>query len=108
MGPLRIRGSHSPARSVGSPHRAPWLGRLGLVVAGALFVLGAVATARFTLKSDPFVASAPQLAGAVVVASLLVAAAFGWPRWREGREAGPVPSPWLVGATAFSAAPPSW
>jgi hypothetical protein len=94
--------------------RAPWLGRPGLVVAGALFVLGAVATARFTLKGDPFVGSVSQLAGTVVVAALLVAAAFAWPRWREGRDARSVPSPWLVGATGLAAGsvflviPPGW
>ena len=94
--------------------RAPWLGRLGLVVAGAPFVLGAVVTARITLTSDPFVASVPQLTGAVLVAALLVAAAFAWPRWHERREAGSVPSAWLVGAagllagSAFLLIPPAW
>jgi hypothetical protein len=94
--------------------RAPWLGGIGLAVAGLLFVLGALATARFTLAGDPFVASVPQLAGTVVAAALLVAAAFAWPRWREGRNAGSVPSPWLVGATGllagsvFLVIPPAW
>jgi hypothetical protein len=94
--------------------RTPWLGRLGLVVAGALFVLGAFATAQFTLRGDPFVASVPQLASTVVVSALLVGAAFSWPRWREGREAGSVPSPWLVGGiglvagSIFLVIPPAW
>ena len=94
--------------------RAPWLGRVGLVIAGALFALGAFATARFTLRSDPFVASVPQLAGAVVVAALLVAAALAWPRWREGRDAGSLPSSWLVGVVGLAAGsvflviPPVW
>ena len=83
--------------------RRPWLGRVGLVVAAALFVLGAVATARFTLKGDPFVASGSKLVGAVVAAALLVVAAFAWPRWREGRDAGSVPSAWLVGAMGLAA-----
>jgi len=94
--------------------RPPWLGRFGLALAGALFVLGAVATARFTLKGDPFVASVPQLAGTVVAAALLVATAFAWPRWSEGRDAGSLPSPWLVGVvglavgSAFLVIPPAW
>jgi hypothetical protein len=94
--------------------RTPWLGRLGLGVAGALFVAGAVATAQFTLRQDPFVASAPQLAGSVVVATLLVVAAFAWPRWQADREAAPVPSPWIGGGLGLAAGsvflliPPEW
>jgi hypothetical protein len=94
--------------------RAPWLGWPGTVVAGVLFVLGALATARFTLANDTFVASARQFAGTMVAATLLVALAFAGPRWRQGRDPGRVPSTWLVGALGLGAGsiflviPPAW
>lgn len=58
----------------------PWLGKAGLVMAAALFVIGSVANAAFTLSMDPFVAPLARLVAAAVVAALLAMLAFRLPR----------------------------
>ncbi|GAA1860671.1 hypothetical protein GCM10009836_46040 [Pseudonocardia ailaonensis] len=79
-----------------SRRRGPWLGTPGLVVTAVLFLAGGVATTAQQLSSDPFRAPAPQLVGTVVVAVLLVVAAFLVPRPRTGSTAGTAPSPWIL------------
>ncbi len=67
------------ARSDETRERTPWLHRLGLGVVTVLFVLGSAAIALGT-SSGGFVAPAPRLLGAAVVAVLLVVVAFRLPR----------------------------
>lgn len=55
---------------------APWLRTPGLVVTVLLFLLGCVATASFSLKSSPFVATRLQFLSAGVLTLLAIAAAF--------------------------------
>ena len=54
----------------------PWLKRLGLTIAAFLFVLGCAATASFSWRSSPFVATPAQFLVAGVLAVLLIVAAF--------------------------------
>ena len=78
----------------------PWLGKIGLGVAGFLFVLGATAVHFGTRKQDPFAASSTQLTVVVVLIALLAIAAFRL-RKRQASAPGSVPHPWLVGIAAF-------
>ncbi|MFZ0216562.1 MAG: hypothetical protein WAM30_11570 [Candidatus Dormiibacterota bacterium] len=59
----------------GERRTTPWLGRVGLVVAAALFAFGVVVTTLFGFVSSPFVASTPQFAaaGALIVVAIVVA-----------------------------------
>ncbi|MEU6797171.1 hypothetical protein ABZ907_36230 [Nonomuraea wenchangensis] len=68
LAPIAVMEALVPSRA-----EEPWLGRPGLVVAGVLYVLGAAATA---LNPDAYRAPAGQLAGAAVVAALLVVLAL--------------------------------
>ncbi|GAA1677375.1 hypothetical protein GCM10009765_28350 [Fodinicola feengrottensis] len=88
----------------------PWLGRVGLVVIGVLFVLGVSLTAVFSIKlsADHFLASPAQLVAAGSVAAVLVVLAFMLFRPTAARTTQPdaartAPSPWLVGVTTFVA-----
>jgi hypothetical protein len=87
------------------PARAttPWLGKPGLAIAAILFALGAAASTAFALRSDPYVAPMPQLAGAGIVLLVLILIAFRLPVRRAATAAGGVPSPWLVAAVALAA-----
>ncbi|HEX2299674.1 MAG TPA: hypothetical protein VHH34_14370 [Pseudonocardiaceae bacterium] len=82
-------------------HREPWLGGPGLGVVGVLYVLGVVSIAFVTYQSERFVASVPQLAGAVVAVVVLIALAFRIGSPGRAGTAGAVPSPWLVGTLAL-------
>jgi hypothetical protein len=73
----------------------PWLRTPGLVVAAVLFAAGALATTLLSWSDGHFWASGPQLATVVVVAVLLIAAAFAVPR-RRVPAAGRAPAPGLV------------
>jgi hypothetical protein len=81
----------------------PWLGRIGLTVTGVLFVLAAIASTRFEIKQDHFVASPAQFVTAAVVCILAIMSAFRMPSSSNSRTPGSVPSPWLVGAIALAA-----
>jgi hypothetical protein len=87
------------------PDRAttPWLGGIGLSIIGILFVLAGVASTRFEIKQDHFVASKAQFAWAAVVCVVVIVAAFRLPVRSSARTPGWVPSPWLVGAAALIA-----
>jgi uncharacterized membrane protein len=89
------------------PERAttPWLGKVGLTVTAVLFILAAVASASYAVKSDKqhFVASIPQFTWAAVVCLLVIVIAFRLPRTSQHRVAGWVPNPWLVGLGALAA-----
>ena len=98
------------------PGRAttPWLGRLGLTVTCILFALAAIASTRFQIKQDGFVASTPQFAAAAIVCIVVITAAFQLHPMSAARIPGSVPSPWLVGTAAlvagsiFMVVPKSW
>jgi hypothetical protein len=87
------------------PDRAttPWLGGIGLSIIGILFVLAGVASTRFEIKQDHFVASIAQFAWAAIVCVVAIVAAFRLPVRSSARTPGWVPSPWLVGAAALIA-----
>jgi len=88
----------------GERRATPWLGRIGLVVVAALYVLGVAITTLFTLGMSHFVAPVPQLAAVVVLVVAAVAAAFlAFPRGARSR-AGGVPPPWVVGLTVLALA----
>jgi len=86
--------------------REPWLGRIGVAVAGVLYILGALAIAaifRLVIAPD-FRAPVIALACAALLAVALVTLALGWPAAPAPKPAAePVrdaPSPWLVGLVA--------
>jgi len=87
------------------PDRAttPWLGGIGLAVTGILFVLAAVASTRFEIKHDHFVASKAQFAWSAVVCVAVILAAFRLPVRSTAHTSGWTPSPWLVGSAALVA-----
>lgn len=87
------------------PDRAttPWLGRIGLTVTGILFALAAVASTRFEIKHDQFVASKAQFAWSAILCVIVILAAFRLPVRSAPRTSGWTPSPWLVGAAALVA-----
>src|SRR5580693_4266803 len=57
----------------------PWLKGTGLTVIAVLFVLAAVASTRFEIKQDHFVASKAQFAWSAVVCVVAILAAFRLP-----------------------------
>jgi hypothetical protein len=81
----------------------PWLKGTGLTVIAVLFVLAAVASTRFEIKQDHFVASKAQFAWAAIACIVVTIAAFRLPVRSATRVPGWVPSPWLVGAAALIA-----
>jgi hypothetical protein len=87
------------------PDRAttPWLGRIGLVVTGLLFALGIVASTRYQLKQDSFVASQAQLFTSGVIIIALIILAFLLPRLSSAKTGGPVPNPWIIAGLALVA-----
>jgi hypothetical protein len=87
------------------PERAtkPWLGTLGLSVVGVLFILAAIASTRFEIKQDHFVASKAQFVWASVLCVLAIAVAYLLPARSTPTEAGLVPNPWIVGFAALAA-----
>jgi hypothetical protein len=96
----------------------PWLGRLGLAVTAALFLLGSVITFAISYgDSKHFTAEPGQLGVSAALVVILVVIAFLLPRTRpEGqrvpvtaagaartaRAAGAAPNPWLVFAVALA------
>ena len=88
------------------PNRSsiPWLGRLGVIVTGVLFIFGAAVSTRFSLRQDTFVASVPQFVCSALVCLVAAVVAFCIPRTSPHPAiAGNVPNPWLVGAGALLA-----
>jgi len=81
----------------------PWLRWPGLTLVSVLFALSVVASTRFQIKHNGFVATKMQfvVSGVVVVATVI--AAFLLPRRRAGKKASPAPSPWLAGTVALIA-----
>jgi hypothetical protein len=79
----------------------PWLGKVGLCVAAALFAVGIVSNTYYSLRHDPFRASAAQLLVAALLVIVFAGAAFFLPASAASRKPGAAPSPWLSGAAAF-------
>ncbi|MBX3134549.1 MAG: hypothetical protein KF689_14295 [Gemmatimonadaceae bacterium] len=81
----------------------PWLGKPGLAVIGALFLLGAIVNYSLTNDQEGFVASTQQRLGTIVVVLALIVAAFA-----IGRRPPPdvdrlAPNPWVVGVVSLLA-----
>ena len=87
------------------PDRAttPWLRGIGLTVISVLFVLAAIASTRFEIKHDHFIASTAQFAWSAIMCAVAIVAAFYLPTRSTPRTTGWVPSPWLIGAIALTA-----
>jgi len=87
------------------PARAttPWLRWPGLTLDSVLFALAAIASTRFEIQHDGFIASRTQfvISGIVVIAAAV--AAFLLPSRRAGTQSTPAPSPWLPGTIALIA-----
>ncbi|MGH3095182.1 MAG: hypothetical protein ACRDMV_04185 [Streptosporangiales bacterium] len=81
----------------------PWLGKVGLAVTAALFVLGVSVNAVMSIAQDPFVASPIQFAAAsIVVVGLVAVAVFIGRTHARPRGTGVVPSAWLLGLIALA------
>ncbi|MFK4082516.1 hypothetical protein ACI2LF_00290 [Kribbella sp. NPDC020789] len=90
--------------SISRRPREPWLGKVGLIVYGVLFVtVGVIGTTAFAIANDPFVAAPGQFAGVAVAIVLLIALAA-WLGRRTTRIgiSGWVPGVWLTGAIALA------
>ena len=87
------------------PDRAavPWLGWPGLAVIAVLFTLAAVASTKFEIKQDHFIASKAQFTASAVVCIVLIVIGLLLRQKAIVRTVGWVPSPWLVGAAALVA-----
>lgn len=81
--------------------RTPWLGRIGLSVATVIFAFGAIASAVFQFKQDPFLASKTQFTVSAAVIVVLIVAAFLIPVRKPTGVRGSAPSPWIAGAVAL-------
>jgi hypothetical protein len=82
----------------------PWLGRAGLAVTGALYLLGAVLVFRFMQQdSGGFLAPAPKLAAVAVASAALIGLAFALGRRPRPPIDRPAPRLWLVAAVALAA-----
>jgi hypothetical protein len=94
--PIALVEALVPSRS-----RIPWLGNVGLLVAGVLLALGSYVSYATTYDFAQFIAPMPQLVGAAVIVVLLIIAAFALPVHQRGAVPEPVPDPWFVGVASF-------
>lgn len=87
------------------PDRAttPWLGRIGLTVDAILFALAAIASTRFQIQHDHFVAATRQFFVSGIICALAIVAAFLLPRGKSKVGSTRAPSPWLAGSIALIA-----
>ena len=85
------------------PDRAtsPWLGWIGFTVVSILFVLAAIASTRFQIKHDHFLATKMQFLVSGIVVVLAILAAFLLPTERAETSQAPAPAPFAVGALAL-------
>ncbi len=96
-----VSPSHSSKASILRAARTPWLGKVGLSVAAALFAFGIYANTSYSLHHDPFRASAVQLIVSALLVVVFAAAAFLIPPPAPSRNPSPAPSPWITGVAAF-------
>jgi len=82
--------------------RTPWLGRVGLVVTGIVFLLGAVAGTAIGYRQDHFLASKAQFIWAAVAVVGLIAVAFRMPVIRRDAVERMAPSAWILGAISLA------
>jgi hypothetical protein len=82
--------------------KAPWLGKTGLALVAAIFVLGSVWLWHTIYLETGFSASAPHLIGTAVVIAALIIAAFAF-KHRAIAPEGFVPNPWIAGCVALAA-----
>lgn len=97
--PIALMETLTPAQ-----RRAPWLGRIGLVVTAVVFVAGCAALLAMELKKG-FVASPLQFAASAVAVMLLVVVAFKVGRARPAspsENTKPAPEPLWVGVVSFA------
>ena len=101
--PIAVTETLTPSR-----RRAPWLGRVGLSVTAAVFVIGCALLAVGEIKKG-FVATPAQFIGSAIAIVVLVTIAFIVRRARDRKESSSTethpssaPSPFAVGATAFA------
>jgi len=80
---------------------APWLGKVGLSVAAALYVLAAYASTFYSIHRYHFVASTAQFTVTGIICILFVVAAFLVPHSVTHQKPSPVPSPWITALAAF-------
>jgi hypothetical protein len=83
--------------------KAPWLGKTGLAVVAAIFVLGSVWLWYTIYLETGFFASAPHLIGTAVVITALIIAAFAFKHRAIAPAQGFVPNPWIAGGVTFAA-----
>lgn len=88
------------------PDRAttPWLRWPGLTLDAILFVLAAIASMRFEIHHDHFLATRAQFLVSAVVIVLAVVAAFLLPARKAGTGPNPAPDPLALGVLALIAA----
>jgi len=82
--------------------RTPWLGRVGLVVTGIVFLLGAVAGTALGYRQDHYLASKAQFIWAAVAVVGLIAVAFRMPVIRRDAVERMAPSAWILGAISLA------
>lgn len=87
--------------------RRPWLGRTGIAVMVALYLIAAALVFYDHLETEQFMATPTQLAITAAIALLLAVAAVAIPR-RSGLSTGWVPSPWLIGFVVLAALTTQW
>jgi len=93
-GAVRSRGHGRAGIAVGGQVQAPWLGKVGLGVATALYLLGALGVFGITLISTGYAAPWWQLVLAALVAAVSIVVALRLPK----RVARPRSNPWVAGA----------
>jgi hypothetical protein len=86
----------------------PWLGNVGLVVTGAVFLAGSLFLAVFQAVELHFVASPAQFVGSAVVIAVVIVLAFLVGRRPAPRVDLAAPSPWVVAGAAFAASSSYW
>jgi hypothetical protein len=96
-----------PAGPYQSSARTPWLGKVGLYVAAALFAIGIVYNTWYTFHHDPFRASHTQFIVAALLVVVFAIAAFllppsaTLPASISTHKILAAPSPWITGSAAF-------
>lgn len=96
--PIALVETLVPERS-----RSPWLGRLGMAIVVALYLLVAVLIFMDHVESEQFLPSPLQLAGAVAVILAFTSAAFLVGRRSRSSIHGPMPNAWWIGVAALAA-----
>jgi hypothetical protein len=98
----------------GDPPR-PWLGRIGMTVSAAVFVVGSAGLALMQYDEHQFIGTPLQFAvtGAVIVGLIVAAFVVGRRPQREGHDTprlhrGPTPRPLWAGLTAYAVTTGYW